>query len=203
VDIFDSDMDAVREPEKIIQALKGLHCQYGIYGVCGNHDVEEKIIAGFSASPKKDAFRDPRMTSFLAAAGITILDDQIVSLDGGNFYLAGRKDGIKAGDGTKNRKSIPQLLSGIDEKAPLIVIEHEPNELAALAQRGADLVLSGHTHGGQMFPITLVTGLFWQNPYGMIEQNGMTSIVTSGVGTYGPPIRVGTNSEVVEITWTY
>ncbi len=52
-DLFDSDMDAVRNPKKIIQALKELHCQYGIYGVCGNHDVEEKIIAGFSASPKK------------------------------------------------------------------------------------------------------------------------------------------------------
>ncbi len=131
------------------------------------------------------------MVSFLAAARITILDDQVVSLNGGRFYLAGRKDGIKAGDGTENRKSLPQLLSGLDEKYPLIVIEHEPNDLTALAQSGADLVLSGHTHGGQMFPITLVTGLFWQNPYGMMEKNGMTSIVTSGVGTYGPPIRSG------------
>ena len=60
--------------------------------------------------------------------------------------------------------------------------------------------LSGHTHNGQIFPGNLLIGLFWENPYGVQEVDGMTSVVPSGVGVWGPNMRVGTNSEVVLLT---
>ena len=60
--------------------------------------------------------------------------------------------------------------------------------------------LSGHTHDGQLFPGNLLIGLMWKNPCGHIIVDGMDSVVTSGVGVWGPNMRVGTDSEVVKIT---
>ena len=69
-----------------------------------------------------------------------------------------------------------------------------------LADAGADMQLCGHTHDGQIFPGNLVIPFFWENPCGLLVKDQMYSIVTSGVGVWGPAMRVGTASEVCEIT---
>ena len=74
-------------------------------------------------------------------------------------------------------------------------------ELTELAEAGADLDLGGHTHDGQLFPGNILTGLMWENACGMKKVGDMYSIVTSGVGLWGPPMRIGTKAEVVIIDY--
>jgi predicted MPP superfamily phosphohydrolase len=81
--------------------------------------------------------------------------------------------------------------------------EHEPKEYKALSEAGADIVLSGHTHNGQIFPGNYVVPFFNENGYGVKELYGMKTVVTGGVGYYGAPIRVGTDSEITVIDLTY
>ena len=79
------------------------------------------------------------------------------------------------------------------------MIDHEPRELSALADAGVELDLCGHTHDGQLFPGNIVTSFFWENSYGYLKKGQMHNIVTSGVGVFGPNMRVGTKSEICTI----
>jgi predicted MPP superfamily phosphohydrolase len=88
------------------------------------------------------------------------------------------------------------LLESIDQTKPVVVLEHEPLEFKELSDNGADMVLCGHTHNGQIFPGNLVVPFFNENAYGVKELYGISTVVTAGVGYYGPPIRLGTDSEV-------
>ena len=72
-----------------------------------------------------------------------------------------------------------------------------------LEKLGVKLVLSGHTHAGQFFPFNLPQSLIWDNAYGLKKFGNAYSVVTSGVGLYGPALRIGTDSEVVEINFSY
>ena len=92
-----------------------------------------------------------------------------------------------------------ELLGGLDPELPIVVLEHEPIEFEALSQAGADLILCGHTHAGQIFPGNLVVPFFNENAWGYERLYGADTIVTAGVGYYGPPMRVGTDSEVTVI----
>ena len=78
-------------------------------------------------------------------------------------------------------------------------MEHEPKFLQKIMNAGIDLHLCGHTHDGQIFPSNLLCKLIWENPAGYLKKDNMQSIVTSGVGLFGPNMRVGTKSEVVNI----
>ena len=102
------------------------------------------------------------------------------------------KDGIKIlGNG--------ELTKNLDPSMPLFVISHEPDHLSDYNAHGVDIVLSGHTHAGQFFPLTIVQPFVWENHWGMKMIDSMYSFVTSGIGVYGPDMRVGTNSEVMVI----
>ena len=79
------------------------------------------------------------------------------------------------------------------------MLEHEPRQLQELADAGVDAQFCGHTHDGQMFPGNLTIKMLWENAYGYIKKDGMHSIVTSGVGIFGPNMRVGTKSEIYDI----
>ena len=198
-DIFTSNFDGLKDPEKYSDALSRMHAKYGVYAVCGNHDVDENLIGGFSISPVSQAFRTAEMEKFFADAGFNVLYDENVELGDGLFILSGRVDGEKAGDGTADRLSPDQLLKDTDKSKPVIVLQHEPIEFRSLADSGADLVLCGHTHNGQIFPGNLVVPFFNENAYGVKELYGTTTVVTAGVGYYGPPIRFGTDSEVTVV----
>lgn len=197
-DIFDNDYESVHNPDKIRKELKKIKAKYGVYAVFGNHDIKEKLFAGFSMQKKENAYRDPKMEEFLTKANIKILDDESTII-ADSFYLVGRLDEEKTGNGTKERKSMKELTKNQKKDLPLVVLEHEPKHLQESVDAGASLHLAGHTHDGQFFPLNITGGLFFENPYGKYQKDTMTSIVTSGVGVYGPNIRVGTNSEIVRI----
>ena len=195
-DIFTSSYRALDQPEKYQEALRGIETKYGVFAVYGNHDVEETLFGGFPISPISAAFRTKEMEEFITGCGFTVLYDEIINIADGRLQIVGRVDGEKAGDGTADRKSPSEVLSGTDPGRPVIVLQHEPVEFAPLKENGADLALCGHTHAGQIFPGNLIVPFFNENAYGYKVVSGLDTVVTSGVGYYGPPMRVGTDSEI-------
>lgn len=199
-DIFDNDYDALDDPEKLAALLKSIRSRYGVYACYGNHDVAEPILAGFTfGGADGEKASDPRMDELLEQAGIRLLRDETV-LIGGSFYLCGRADYSRPGRGIQTRLTPAQLTQGLDRSKPILVLDHEPKELQELADAGADVDLCGHTHDGQVFPGNLITRLLWENSCGCLRKDAMYHIVTSGVGLFGPNMRVGTRAEICPVT---
>ncbi|MBQ8967164.1 metallophosphoesterase [Ruminococcus sp.] len=202
-DIFTSTYGGLEDPDRYSAALSKLEAKYGVYAVAGNHDVEEALFGGFAVAPVSKAFRTKEMDDFFEACDFKMLYDESIELDDTDVIIVGRKDGEKAGDGTKKRLSAKKLLKDCDPDKLKIVLEHEPKDYEKLAKNGADMVLSGHTHNGQLFPGNLVVPFFNENAYGCKTLFGMPTVVTAGTGYYGPPMRVGTDSEITVINITY
>ncbi|MCF0124089.1 MAG: metallophosphoesterase [Ruminiclostridium sp.] len=201
-DIFVNSYDSVKDPQVYIDELKQIRAKLGTYATYGNHDVSEDLICGFSISPAEEALRDERMTTFLEKSGFTILEDSTATFPGG-ITLVGRADLEKPGDIAANRKSAQELLQNCSKDGLIIVASHEPEEYQELAQAGADVVLSGHLHNGQIFPGNLFIRLMEENPYGYRELYGIHTFVSAGAGTYGPPLRIGTNSDIFVVDIDY
>ena len=198
-DIFDNEYDALDDPDQLVKIFRQLKSQYGVYAVYGNHDIDEKILAGFTfGSGREKKVSDPRMDEFVKRAGMKLLRDESVCIDQ-SFYLYGRADAEKVGRGINRRKTPKELVNGMDLKKPVIVLDHEPRQLEELNQAGVDLDLCGHTHDGQLFPGNITIHLFWKNPYGYRKVGNAHQIVTSGVGLFGPNMRVGTKAEIVVV----
>lgn len=198
-DIFTSSYAGLRHPKQFSETLSRIKSRYGVYMVYGNHDVEETLFGGFPISPISQAFRSKEMEQFMDACHFRVLYDETAAIADGSLQVVGRVDGEKAGDGTAKRKSPEEVLRSVDRTKPVLVLQHEPIEFALLKKEGADLALCGHTHAGQMFPGNLIVPFFNENAYGHRLVGGLDTIVTSGVGYYGPPMRVGTNSEIMVI----
>ncbi|MBA2214327.1 metallophosphoesterase [Sellimonas intestinalis] len=197
-DIFDNEYEALDDPQELASTLADLESTYGTYACYGNHDIQEPILAGFTFHQDGKKMSDPRMDTFLKQAGITLLRDETIEIDHA-FYLCGRPDYERPGRGIDTRKTPKELTEELDLTKPLIVIDHEPRELNELSEAGVDLDLCGHTHDGQVFPLTLITDMVWENACGYLKKGSMHNIVTSGVGVFGPNMRVGTKSEICMI----
>ena len=141
---------------------------------------------------------DSSMRAFCEKAGINLLCDETKLIDD-KFYLVGRRDGMKPGTDDGSRMTPAELTEGLDKSKPVLFIAHEPNELQETADAGADIDFSGHTHDGQLFPLTVITNIVWENPCGVIKKDNMYSVVTSGVGVFGPFMRVGTKAEICDV----
>ena len=184
-DLFDTDYAAIRDPEAASEILRGIDATYGVYLCFGNHDAGETA---------------PQMREFVRRSGITLLDDTYTVIDG-RLVLAGRLDASPIGGyGECERAELSAVLDGADPTLPVVVMDHNPTHFDTYPDE-VDLVLSGHTHQGQIFPANLVTGLLYTVDHGMYrrEAGGPTLIVTSGAGTWGMPMRVGTDCEIVSI----
>ena len=197
-DIFDNEYEALDDPAELIAILQKIQSKYGVYACYGNHDVEEKILAGFTFGGNQKKESSIEMDAFLEKAGIHLLRDEAVLIED-SFYLYGRPDAQKPGRGINRRKTAVELMGELDTEKPVIVIDHEPKEFQELADAGADMDLCGHTHDGQVFPANFITALMWENSYGYMKKNQMHTIVTSGVGLFGPNMRVGTIAEICSI----
>ena len=182
-DFFDTDFGAISQPEQAIQTLKQLSATYGVYACFGNHD------AGQTA----DAMRD-----FLSRCGIVLLEEDYTLIDQ-RLILVGRADSSPIGEGVQ-RNSIQQILTDAPTGLPVVVMDHNPANLAEYDSR-VNLILSGHTHKGQVFPGNLITNLMYDVDYGYYRKNDTSPqiIVTSGVNYWGMPMRVGTDCEIVQI----
>lgn len=180
-DFFDSDYTAIRDPQAAEETLKKLHATYGVWACLGNHD------AGATAAD---------MQAFLARSNINLLNDASVVIDN-KLVLVGRVDGSPIG-GYGGLARQPVELEKRD--LPVIVMDHNP---AGIQEYGEeyDLILCGHTHQGQIFPGNLFTNWMYTVDYGYYRANESSPqvIVSSGAGTWGMPMRVGTDNEIVKI----
>lgn len=181
-DIFDGDATALSDPEALKDLLLKIDSVYGVYACLGNHD----------AGPSYE-----QMLGFLSEAGVRVLQDEAVVIDG-RFVLAGRKDSFPIG-GQGERRGKLALPAGA-EGLPVIVMDHQPGNIRDYGEE-TELILCGHTHQGQMFPFNLITDAIFDVDYGYYRASGDSPqvIVTSGAGTWGPPQRVATDNEVAEI----
>ena len=179
-------IDDSTSKEDMIDACSGfslLNPKYGIYFVNGNHDRSY-----YSNKYSYEEFR-----SELLKNNVTVLEDDIVDITD-NIVLIGRKDRRFA------RKSIDELVKDIDSSKYIIDLNHQPNDYDN-EEGKVDLVLSGHTHGGQLFPVTYfgdkITGddLF----YGLATRKNTNFIVTSGMSSWAIDFKTGTHSEYVVI----
>ncbi|HWR24490.1 MAG TPA: metallophosphoesterase [Feifaniaceae bacterium] len=167
-------------------AFSGLHAPLGVYYVPGNHEYRAQ----------RDGTLDlVSMFENLEAAGITPLKDEAVDLTG--LYLVGRDD-----FDSFTRAKLATLLEDVDQTLPVVVLDHQPMELREAKDAGVDLQLSGHTHAGQLFPGGLLTELFgiFEYSYGYHRDGNFQIIVSSGIGAWGFPMRVGSPTEIVLIT---
>ena len=173
---------------KLGAIMRKLSARLGLYAAPGNHEFYSGLETNLAC---------------LRSCGITVLQDQAVGV-GGAFALVGRRDpsSLKPGE---TRLSIPGILSasGLDASLPIVVIDHQPLHLEEAEAAGAALQLSGHTHDGQIFPFDLINGLIYELNWGHLRKGGTHYYVTSGAGTWGPPIRVGSRAEIVRIRLSF
>ncbi|RCX23730.1 hypothetical protein DFP94_1011332 [Fontibacillus phaseoli] len=177
-DLFDDDIQPFID-QKIDVVLSKLQAPYGVYATLGNHDKHNGTMQ--------------ELIDTLERSGIHVLYDETIIIND-QLTLIGRKD-----KSDLDRLSLDKLMSSIDPDKPVIVMDHQPTELDVSEQAGVDLIVSGHTHHGQVFPGNLITNALFENDWGYLKKGNMHSIVTSGFGFWGPPIRIGTRSEIVNI----
>ena len=181
------DDDTSREDMvSVCRSLGGVKTTYGVYFAYGNHDNGYFGYRDFTARELSDE---------LEKNGVTLLRDESVLVDGW-FYVTGRLDRSMSG-----RREARELTSELDTSKYIIMLDHQPNDYEAEAGSGADLVLSGHTHGGHIFPAGLIGLAIGANDrvYGTEHRGGTDFIVTSGVSGWAIPFKTGTFSEYVVI----
>lgn len=179
--------EALRE---VFAALAQIRTRYGIYYIYGNHDRN-----AYADVPN---YTEEELEQALASAHITILRDEMVEIEN-ELLLVGRDDPTNP-DAT-GRKSGAALIEGLNQKEYLVLLQHQPCGLQEHAALGFDLQLSGHTHGGQIFPVGWLYRLtgFGEWNYGRTTVGGLTVIVSSGIGGLNYPIRTGRHSEYVMV----
>ncbi|HOD14877.1 MAG TPA: metallophosphoesterase [Spirochaetota bacterium] len=181
-DMVDEDVAPVLE-KNMGELLKNLRSRFGTYAVTGNHeyygDVEETC-------------------RYLERSGVTMLRDRAVRI-GDFFYLAGRDEATKETQTGGRCLPLPDILRGVDTRLPVILMDHNPARIRETRGSPVDLSLSGHTHDGQLWPIGLITRRVYEISRGHRMIGATHFFVSQGFGTWGPPVRVGTDSEIVRI----
>lgn len=174
------------------EALGTLETTYGVYYAFGNHDK------GYYG-PEYRGYSGQDLIGELEKNGVTVLEDETVLL-GEDFYLIGRQDRSEE-QRSGGRASMEELTAGLDADKYSIVLDHQPYDYDAQAAAGVDLVLSGHTHGGQLFPFHRMgewLGLDAKT-YGLERRDGTDFIVTSGIADWAIQFKTGCKSEYVVI----
>lgn len=185
-DIFDEKTTRV-EMETASQILGSIDNQLGIYYIYGNHDYIS------------DEFSSEDIRISLEKNNINVLKDDIITID--NIVIVGRDVSEYTGKDVDDvRKISQQLLKTLASDKYIIVLDHIPLDIELNATLGADLQLSGHTHGGQIFPLGFVESNITDGlVYGERVIDNFHAITSSGIAGWGYPIKTGTRSEYVII----
>ncbi|QOR67160.1 metallophosphoesterase [Cytobacillus suaedae] len=181
-DVFDDDIDQYIQQE-IDEVMDGIKSTYGVYASLGNHDKYEGTME--------------ELITVLEDSDIEVLYDEAMLIEN-SLTIVGRKDLTE-----NDRLSVPALMDGVDMTKPIIMLDHQPYELDIAQQNGIDLLVAGHTHRGQVFPGNLITSKVYEVDWGYLQKEQLHTVVSSGYGFWGPPIRLGSRSEIVQITVTF
>ena len=169
--------------EKIVTQISKFSSRYGVYAVTGNHEYYSGV---------------KKAVDIMEKSGIRVLKNETIQIEN-VLTLVGVNDieGIKFA----NETVVPyeELLQGINSDLPIVLLNHRPIRLEEASRAGIDLQLSGHTHHGQMIPFNYLTDLVYEVSSGLKKIGDMFIYVSNGVGTWGPPLRIGAPAEIVEI----
>lgn len=190
---FVDDDTSPKDMSAACKKLGQMQTKYGVYFVFGNHDK------GYYGAAHR-GFSEADLIAELEKNGVKVLQDETVLLDN-SVYIVGRKDfsfGFASGN---QRLSMNDLISKSDKNKYSIIIDHQPRDYINQAKSGVDLVLSGHTHGGQLFPFNQIGKLIGANDaiYGYERRQNTDFIVTSGLSDWAIKFKTGTKSEFVII----
>jgi len=180
-DLVDGDVaSALRK--NLGRHIQEIKTPLGVYAIVGNHEY----IGGIQ-----------KTIPYLESININILRDKTLTLPNG-VQLVGRddRDNRRMGD-AQGRKSLSELMTGLDKNFPIIVMNHQPFNLDEAVVEGVDLHLSGHTHHGQLWPFNYITKAVFELSWGYLKKGDTNFYVSSGFGTWGPPVRLGNTPEVV------
>jgi predicted MPP superfamily phosphohydrolase len=183
---------SVRMLEEAVAPLAALSARYGVYFVTGNHEY-------YSGAPA--------WVAHLRKLGIRVLRNERVEIGdrGASIDLAGIDDWRSAGMAPGHGPDLAAAVAGRDPDRSLVLLAHQPRGVEAAAQAGVELQISGHTHGGQLFPFTLATSLVYPYLHGLYpvaDGNGSQIFVSRGTGFWGPPMRLGSPPEIAHIVLT-
>lgn len=188
-DLIDSNRGAQPTDVKKMQSyFQKIRSRYGTFASLGNHDYDHWS----GAAERVERFQE---------AGVTVLRDTGMKI-ADSFYVIGRED-ISFERRGRSRQALSTLMQGIEQELPVIVLDHQPVNLAEPKEAGVDLQLSGHTHHGQVFPVNLFTNKLFEVDYGYLKKDQLQVIVSSGARTWGPPMRIGSRCEVVHLTISF
>lgn len=172
---------------KLANELKYLKTRFGIYSVAGNHEY----INGADST-----------INYLEELGIKFLRDDVILIDS-SFYVIGREDHSKFYFTKKKRESLENLINRTNKSFPKILLDHQPLNLNEAVDNHIDLQLSGHTHHGQIAPANLITKIVYELSWGFKKKGNTYIYVSSGIGTWGPPVKLGNDAELILINFKF
>lgn len=181
-DIVD-DKAEVLEERGIGVSFNKIKSKYGVYSITGNHE----FINGVESCVK-----------YAENFGIKFIRDSHIIIDS-SFYIVGREDRSMPQFTGKQRKNLNEIVKDIPNSYPKILLDHTPFKLEEAEQNKVDLQLSGHTHHGQIWPANIITNMIYELSWGYKKKGNTQYYVSSGAGTWGPPVRTGSSSEIVNI----
>lgn len=184
---FVDDDSKKSEMIKACDALGEIETTYGVYFTFGNHDK--------AYMPESCDYTEEELRDELVKNNVIILEDESVLIDD-RFYIIGRQDRSE-----KKRAKMSELVDGLDKDKYMIVLDHQPNDYDNETESEVDLVLSGHTHGGHVFPAGILGYLMGANDkvYGQERINKTDFVVTSGISGWAIPFKTFAISEYVII----
>ncbi len=181
-DFFDGAFSKTANIDTVKDDLRRINSKYGVYVSLGNHDLVKDREA---------------VEKFFIDSNITLLKDEHITIN--NITIIGRYDDTPIDSRNQDRKELKDLLSETNNDNVTILLDHKPTGIENATELSIDLLVCGHTHKGQLFPAELVTNMLFKLDYGYKKYDNTNVIVTSGVGYWGIPVRVFTNSEIVNI----
>jgi len=186
-DLVDGDVGAALR-KNLGRHFQEIRTPMGVYAIPGNHEY----IGGIK-----------KTLPYLESINIKLLRDKVLVLPNG-VQLVGRddRDNRTMGEGT-GRKSLKELMTGLDKTFPIIVMNHQPFDLDEAVKEDVDLHLSGHTHHGQLWPFNYMTKAIFELSWGYLKKGNTNFYVSSGFGSWGPPVRLGNTPEVVVFNLTF
>lgn len=180
------DSTSLEDMVETSKALGELKTKYGVYYVFGNHDK------GYYGRSHR-GYGEKELVENLEKNGVVVLEDELVKLVG-NISLLGRQDAS-----VKNRKPMEELAKEYSDEDYIIVLDHQPNDFTNQTTAHADLVISGHTHGGQLMPLNYFSEITGMNDktYGYEKRENTNFVVSSGISDWEVSFRTGCPAEIV------
>jgi len=183
-DLVDGSVEELREH---VAPLSSLRAKYGVFFVTGNHEY-------YSGAAD--------WCGELERLGVRVLRNERVSIgdETASFDLAGVDDHSAHRFGNGHGEDLPKALRGRDLSRELVLLAHQPRTIFEAQAHGVGLQLSGHTHGGQLWPWTYLVRLQQPVVAGLARFGNSLVYVSCGTGYWGPPMRLGAPSEIAELT---